>query len=57
MANTIVREYPAIMKETVCGPEIVVGIHAKSITEAHDMGLAYCKSHGMILSGVCMPQR
>lgn len=57
MANTKVREYPAIIKESVCGPEITIGFKAKSITEAHEMGLAYCNSHGLILSAVCMPQR
>jgi hypothetical protein len=57
MANTKVREYPAIVKESVCGPEIVIGVNATSITEAHDMSLAYCKAHSMFLDSVCMPQR
>lgn len=57
MANTKIREYPAIIKESVCGPEITIGFKAKSITEAHEKGLAYCNSRGLILSAVCMPQR
>lgn len=57
MANLKVRKYPAVVKKSVCGPEIVIGVNATSITEAHDMGLAYCKTHGMFLDSVYMPQR
>lgn len=57
MANLKVRKYPAVVKKSVCGPEIVIGVNATSITEAHDMGLAYCKMHGMFLDSVYMPQR
>lgn len=57
MANETIREYPAIIKETINGPEIVIGVRAKSIMEAHSSGLAYCNAHGLILSGICMPSR
>lgn len=57
MSNTKVRKYPAFVKESVCGPEITIAVNATSLNKAHDIGVAYCKKHNLIFTGVGMPQR
>ena len=57
MSNKKVRKYPAVVKESVNGAEIMMAVSATSITDAHDIAVAYCKKHNMMLSSVGMPHQ
>lgn len=55
MNNKKVRKYPAVVKESINGAGITMAVSATSITDAHDIAVAYCKKHNMMLSSVGMP--